>query len=95
MGSHSPDTNGHPCHTIRIILKNGALEFQESRQGTYVLSTQMINGKPSWISNHKPFQAVWYNKKTNDWSIGALKDIGTDYQGIMWKHPASNDQNQF
>ena len=59
-------------------MTNEALAKQSSKQGTYQLS-EKINGTPSWKS---ATQAIWYYPDFNDWMIGPLSSIGTDFRGI-------------
>ena len=69
---------GCECHTIVISLKNGALH-QSHRQGIYQRAGK-VNGKTSWISTSNT--ALWYNAGSDDWMIGDVYDLGTDFGGI-------------
>ena len=61
-----------------MILKNGALSKQGSRQGTYQIN-QIVNGKISWTSTS---QAIWYLPAYNSWCIGQLDWLGDNICGI-------------
>ena len=37
-----------------------------------------MNGKTSWIPSDNN-TALWYNAASDDWMIGSLGDLGTDY----------------
>ena len=37
-----------------------------------------MDGKTSWISSNNN-TALWYNAASDDWMIGSLGDLGTDY----------------
>jgi hypothetical protein len=67
---------GCECQTIVISLKNGALLHQSSKQGIYQRAGK-VNGKTSWISFSS--HALWYNAAANDWMIGSVDDLGTDF----------------
>lgn len=65
------------CLKINVTLANGPLENQRLRsiQGSFELF-DLINGKLSWKSiTH----VIWYSPEFNDWNIGLLSNIGTDY----------------
>ena len=66
------------CETLRVDLKNIALNTQGKTQGTYQKSAY-VNGKPSWVSNN---QAIWWISEYNEWAIGDLTSLGTDIRGI-------------
>lgn len=82
-------------------MRNGAFASQKIRQGLYEISDP-INGKQSWTSGS---QAIWYN--FNNWQIGLLEDIGTDFCGLsakddyggldddnnVWKYWSSSDDS--
>ena len=57
---------------------NGPLASQGRREGTYEISN-LVNGKPSWVSNT---QAIWFVPKHKDWAIGYQSKIGTSIRGI-------------
>ena len=70
---------GCECQTIVISLKNGALLYQAERQGIYQKAGK-VNGKTSWISSSNT--ALWYNPESEDWMIGSVNDLGTNFGGI-------------
>ena len=57
---------------------NGPLASQGRREGTYEISN-LVNGKPSWVSNT---QAIWFVPKHKDWAIGYKSKIGSSIRGI-------------
>ena len=69
---------GCECQTIVISLKNGALH-QSYVQGIYQKAGK-VNGKTSWISSNNT--ALWYNPESEDWMIGSVNDLGTNFGGI-------------
>ena len=79
------------CNKIRVSLKNGPLASQGRREGTYDISN-LVNGKPSWVSNT---QAIWFVPKHKDWAIGYKSKIGTSIRGIssLGNHRAVDPDN--
>ena len=71
---------GCECQTIVISLKNGVLLHQAARQGIYQRAGK-VNGKTSWISSSN--NALWYNPESEDWMIGFVADLGTDFMVIQ------------
>ena len=70
---------GCECQTIVVSFKNGALIHQSPRQGIYQRAGK-VNGKTSWISSSNT--ALWYNPESEDWMIGSVNDLGTNFGGI-------------
>ena len=69
------------CKSLRVQLKNNALETQGDREGTYELASK-ANEQPSWISEGS---GIWYLPDATRWIIGPLDYIGTDFGGIESK----------
>ena len=69
------------CKSLRVQLKNNALEAQTEKDGTYELASK-VNGQPSWISE---YAGIWYVPDTTRWMIGPLEFIGSDAGGIESK----------
>ena len=63
-----------------VTLTNGALTYQDEKQGTYQESVT-VNGKTSWISTVNN-TAIWYVPQFKEWAIGAALQIGTNWRGI-------------
>ena len=68
------------CPTLTVILTNGALTYQDEKQGTYEESAT-VNGKTSWISTDNNM-AIWYVPQFKEWAIGSALEIGTNWRGI-------------
>ena len=73
---------GCECQTIVISLKNGALLHQSAYQGIYQRAGK-VNGKTSWISSSNT--ALWYNAQHNDWLLGSVDTLGTNFGSISSK----------
>ena len=48
------------------------------RQGIFQYNG-IVNERNSWKSED---QAIWFYPRFNDWAIGSLSDLGTNYRGI-------------
>ena len=70
---------GCECQTIVISLKNGALLHQSAKQGIYQRAGK-VNAKTSWISSNNT--ALWYTAASDDWMIGSVNNLGTNFGGI-------------
>ena len=70
---------GCECQTIVVSLKNGAYEYQSSKQGIYQRAGK-VNGKTNWISSSG--HALWYDAPSDDWLIGSLGHLGSSTGGI-------------
>ena len=63
-------------------MKGDAKYAQSTREGAYILTSNLINGKPHWIQNSKR-NAIWYNIDFGVWNIGLLKNLGSIKTGIV------------
>ena len=69
------------CQNIQVILQNEILskhEWLEGLEGSYQLD-QIVNGRSSWISVSS---AIWFIPDYNEWAIGKLGSIGTNWRSI-------------
>ena len=62
---------------MKVTLTNGALTYQDEKQGTYEESVT-VNGKTSWISTGNNM-AIWYVPQFKEWAIGSALQIGQRY----------------
>ena len=69
------------CQSLRVQLKNNALEAQSERVGTYQRASK-VNEQTSWISE---YCGIWYVPKARRWMIGSLEHIKLDQGGIESK----------
>ena len=57
-------------------MTGAANDFYSSRAGTYILESNLVNGKAYWIQDTKS-NALWYDKKYGFWLIGKIVDVGS------------------
>ena len=63
---------------LQVILQNEVLSKHEWLEGSYQLD-QIVNGRSSWISVSS---AIWFIPEYNNWAIGNLGKIGTNWRSI-------------
>ena len=52
-------------------------------EGTYILETDLVNGKAHWIQDSiSKLYALWYDKKYGDWNIGKIGNLGSSTASI-------------
>ena len=57
------------------------MEKLSNVDGTYELSSEDINGKPSWTRGN--IVAIWYHPTSKDWLIGRTSGIGGNVAWIQ------------
>ena len=90
---------------MSVTLQGEAKKHQSKREGHYILQTDPVNEKPSWIQENG-VNAIWYDKENGDWSIGpktdlggtvaaiySPDDVGDPLQALTWKYWSPDSWN--
>ena len=56
-------------------MSGGAKDVQSSREGTYKLSLDIVNGKSYWMQEEGT-NAIWFDKTFFNWKIGTKTGLG-------------------
>ena len=64
-----------------MTLKGDARIWEDEYVGTYQLSTNLVNRKPSWTFIEKK-KAIWYITEYNEWGVGILENLGTNVRAL-------------
>ena len=74
------DQCGRPGVPQKIIvkLKGAAKDAHSSREGTYIIGSNLVNGKAYWIQESKSqSNAIWCDNKYRNWNIARIKYLGS------------------
>ena len=77
------------CQVIEVILRNNVLNTYGNYQGRYQIYPYQVNGKTSWKTGT---HAIWFVPENDNWAIGILDSIGTEWNGMrsgdhqQWGH---------
>ena len=58
-----------------MTLKSEVEDRNQNVKGTYIISSNLSNGKPYWLQEFGN-QAIWFCKIFNNWKIGDVSNIG-------------------
>ena len=67
---------------MKITLKNDVKNAQNSKEGVYILESELVNRKPSW-SQLSGMNAIWWLERPKQWSIGPTSNLGDYTCGLM------------
>ena len=63
-----------------------------SKHGIYILADGVVNGYPYWVREDEKY-ALWLNKKTASWIVGAKDKLGTNTGYIVGPYGRDNYPN--
>ena len=63
-----------------------------SKHGIYILADGVVNGYPYWVREDEKY-ALWLNKKTASWIVGAKDNLGTSTGYIVGPNGRDNYPN--
>ena len=67
---------------MKITLKNDVKNAQSSKEGVYILESELVNRKPSW-SQLSGTNSIWWLERSKQWSIGPTSNLGDYTCGLM------------
>ena len=75
---------------VYITLDGDAKLLQGGKEGYYILTSTLVNGKQNWINvqSSKTF-AIWYDIEYKNWKIGSYESLGTSTSSLK----STNDVN--
>ena len=66
--------------SMKLILKLKGkpkkLQRLASYEGSYILSSDLVNGKPYWTHKNDGMKVLSYNSQSKMWKFGQIEDIG-------------------
>ena len=70
------------CSRIRVTLSGVVKDKQGGFAGNYQKASDLINGRSFWNQINGD-SALWWDKIANAWTIGNLRDLGSNTGGIV------------
>ena len=61
--------NDMPCSEFDLSSLGGALHFQKSRLGKYILQDSLVNGRITYFNQEKKQYLFWINKNDGYWMV--------------------------
>ena len=61
--------NDRPCSEFDLSSLGGALHFQKSRLGKYILQDSLVNGRITYFNQKKKQYLFWINKNDGYWMV--------------------------
>ena len=61
---------------LKLKGKPKKLSHLVTYEGSYFLSTNLVNGKPYWIHKNNRMQVLSYNSQSKTWKFGEIEEIG-------------------
>ena len=61
--------NDRPCSEFDLSSLGGALHFQKSRLGKYILQDSLVNGRITYFNQEKKQYLFWINKNDGYWMV--------------------------